>query len=107
MTDMIRQGLGHNGFAFLEIAQACPTYNKLQTHEWYLEHIRDVSDMDTYDHTDIWQARKIVDDLDGVIPTGLIYHRESPNFLDRLEYRKDYATVPVEEVRKYNISDLV
>jgi len=69
MTQMIQAGLHHNGFAFIEVAQVCPTYNRAQTQEWYLEHIVDVESLSDYDPMDIWQARKLVDEVHEKIPT--------------------------------------
>lgn len=107
MTEMIRAGLAHQGFAFLEIAQACPTYNRAQTHEWYMSHIQDVATIPSYDPTDIWQARKVVDNLTESIPTGILYTRESKSFIERLMHREGIETTLVDEVKSREIQDLI
>ena len=35
LKDLIRQGIQHKGFALIDVLQPCPTYNNLQTKEWY------------------------------------------------------------------------
>ncbi len=35
LKDLIRKGIEHKGFALIDILQPCPTYNNLQTKEWY------------------------------------------------------------------------
>jgi len=35
LAELIRQALLHPGLAFLDVLQPCPTYNDLQTREWY------------------------------------------------------------------------
>ncbi len=35
LKELIKQGIRHRGFAFLEILQPCPTYNNVNTREWY------------------------------------------------------------------------
>jgi len=110
MTEMIRQAVNHKGFAYLEIMQACPTYNKFTPQEWYWDKIVDVEDLknsENYDNTDIWQARKLVDDLDKKLAIGLIY--QNPNMLDYLSKtnRANSQTELVEEVKQYDISKLL
>ncbi len=110
MTKMIREAINHKGFAYLEIMQVCPTYNKFTPQEWYWDKIVDVEDLKTeqnYDNTDIWQARKLVDDLDKRLAIGLIYH--NPKILDYLSKtnRSEAKTELVEEVREYDISQLL
>jgi 2-oxoglutarate ferredoxin oxidoreductase subunit beta len=35
LKDLIAQGIRHKGFAFLDVLQPCPTYNDINTKEWY------------------------------------------------------------------------
>jgi 2-oxoglutarate ferredoxin oxidoreductase subunit beta len=35
LKDMIKQGIQHKGLAFIDILQPCPTYNDINTKEWY------------------------------------------------------------------------
>ena len=35
LKDLIVQGLDHRGYAFLDVLQPCPTYNDINTKEWY------------------------------------------------------------------------
>jgi len=35
LKEMIKQGVQHKGLAFIEILQPCPTYNDINTKEWY------------------------------------------------------------------------
>jgi 2-oxoglutarate ferredoxin oxidoreductase subunit beta len=105
---MIRKGLNHNGFAYLEVLQACPTYNKFQTHGWYLDKIKDVSEYEGYDNSDLWSAKKIVEkDRDLEFPIGVIYQTEGKNFLERLPHRQGIDTGLVEEVKSHDISELL
>lgn len=109
MTDLLRKALNHNGFAFVEILQACPTYNKETPDEWYAARVNDVSALKEYDNTDIWAARKLVEfgDQDNV-PTGLIYHNpRDHNFMDLQPGRENIKTTLVDEVKRVNINMLL
>lgn len=35
LVSLIRQGIDHKGYAFLDVLQPCPTYNNLNTKDWY------------------------------------------------------------------------
>src|SRR6266540_1252499 len=35
LVSLIKQGIEHKGYAFLDVLQPCPTYNDINTKEWY------------------------------------------------------------------------
>jgi len=108
LTELIRQGLKHKGFAFIEVFQVCPTYNKATPQSWYWPRIKKVEEIPGYNNTDIWQARKIAVDLEEQIAVGLLYH--NPNKLDFLSLqtnRQQRSTTLVEEVQHFPISELL
>jgi len=108
LTELIRQGLKHKGFAFIEVFQVCPTYNKATPQSWYWPRIKKIEEIPGYNNTDIWQARKIATDLEEQIAVGLLYH--NPNKLDFLSLqtnRQQRSTTLVEEVQHFPISELL
>jgi len=58
LTKMIQAGLAHNGFAFIDIFQTCPSYNKLCSPKWFWERIKYLEDEENYDNSDINAAKK-------------------------------------------------
>lgn len=105
MTEIFREAMNHKGFAFVEILQSCPTYNKATPEDWYATRVKRIEELEGYDKTDIWQARKIVQDLDKDIYVGVLYEdKTKPSFLDLLPGRKNAQTTPVEEVKHYSVS---
>lgn len=107
MTKMIRHGLNHPGFSYIEIMQACPTFNKLTPQEWYWDKIKHIEEYEGYDKTDIWQARKVVEDLDKEIAIGVIYEKAQENFIQRLKTRENPITDLTKEVHPYPLQDLL
>jgi len=88
MTDVIRAGLNHKGFSFIEILQACPTFNKVTTDEWYSEHTRDVSELWNHDVSNLQQARALVQDMDDVLYTWVIYQNKNElPYLDKISHK--------------------
>ncbi|MBN1258664.1 2-oxoacid ferredoxin oxidoreductase [Candidatus Peregrinibacteria bacterium] len=107
MTKILRAALNHKGFAFVEIMQVCPTYNKATSPAWFWDRVRDVEKLPSYNPTDWWQAMKAVEDLDKEIMMGVLYKKDQPNFLERLPNRKDVKTALTEEVGHHDISALL
>ncbi len=108
LTSLIRQGLNHQGFAFIEALQACPTYNKATPQAWYWPRIKKVEEIENYDNTDIWQARKIADNIDDQIALGLLYHNPNKGeFLSIQQNRQKNQSSLVEEVNNFDVSELM
>ena len=107
LTATIQAGLNHNGFSFIEVMQACPTFNKATPQEWYWDKLLDVSTIEGYDPTDIWQARRIVQDQDEKLAVGIIYQNERPTFEDLQVNRQSYTTTLAQEVKSYDITNLM
>jgi 2-oxoglutarate/2-oxoacid ferredoxin oxidoreductase subunit beta len=73
LTDMIEKAIEHKGFSFIEVYQACPTFNKSTPQDWFWNKLVNVQDLPDYDYTDITHAKKIVADMDSKLAIGLIY----------------------------------
>ncbi len=103
MTDILRSALRHNGFAFVEMLQLCPTYNRATSYEWLSQRVQYLK---TTPKT-IEAARKAAADMEEKINVGILYQNvESPNFLERLPNRKGVKTALVDEVKAYDIKKL-
>jgi 2-oxoglutarate ferredoxin oxidoreductase subunit beta len=44
LKDLIKQGVEHDGLSFIDVLQPCPTYNNINTKEWYSERIYGLGD---------------------------------------------------------------
>ena len=105
---MLRKGLKHKGFAFIEIFQACPTYNRETPDHWFAQRVKDIKDLKKYDKSDIWQARKIIQDLENEIYIGHIYEdKNRKSFAEVQDHRKGVKTVLRDEVKHYDINNLI
>ncbi len=107
LTYIMKEAMNHRGFAFVDVLQACPTYNHFATHTSLLERVYKVED-EGHDASNLDQARKIAVDTSKRISTGILYRREDiPNFYERLTPRQGKKTTSVEEVAKVDITDLM
>ncbi|MFN4182025.1 MAG: 2-oxoacid:ferredoxin oxidoreductase subunit beta [bacterium] len=46
LKELIKQGIEHKGLAFIDVLQPCPTYNDINTKEWYGSRIYDLQKTD-------------------------------------------------------------
>ena len=109
LTEILKAAIRHqkNGFAFVDVLQACPTYNHFATHDYLHEHCKDVTG-EGYDPSDFATARQTAIGTSKHIATGVLYQDTSAvSFYDRLEARKGIETTCVEEVEIQDVSDLM
>ncbi len=109
LTQLFKQAILHqqHGFAFVDVLQACPTYNRFATHEYLLAKCYDANAEGHDPACDIQKARALTLDVSERIATGVLYRRtDVPSFYDRLEPRKGRETTAVEEVERVDVSGL-
>ena len=106
MTEILKAAIQHRGFAFVDMLQACPTYNHFATHDYLLNHVYDAN-AEGHDTSNFAKAREIAVNTKDRIATGILYQNENiPNFYERLTPRQGVETTCVEEVVKRDVSDL-
>jgi 2-oxoglutarate ferredoxin oxidoreductase subunit beta len=90
LVSLVEAAILHKGFSLLNVFSPCVTYNKVNTYDWYKEHIVKLDNIPEYDPTNLGVAMKVVEDSHG-LATGLIYIDDNrPAFEDRVyNYRAD------------------
>ena len=105
MSRILKAAIQHRGFAFVEILQACPTYNQFTTHEYLLDRYFDAN-ADGHDPSNLQHAKALATQVQDRIACGILYQREgTPHFYDRLIPRQGLETTCVEEVARYDVSE--
>ena len=75
LTAIIEAGMKHKGFSFINVFSPCVTYNKVNTYDWFKEHITKLSSIEGYDSSNRTEAMKTVMEHEGLV-TGIIYQNE-------------------------------
>jgi len=102
LTQIIKEGIKHKGFSVIEIIQLCPTYNPENSLDFLKERIAKVEKTD-----DLNLARKRVTNKDKIY-TGIIYKNSKlKDYYSNLVSRKDIKTELVDEVKNYNVSNIL
>ena len=112
LKELIKKGIKHKGSAVIEVLQPCPTYNDVNTKEWYDKRVYKLDNDPAWDpvvkreeetKTKFEKAMMKVMELGEKIPLGVFYQNEFiPTFEERLEqnipnYREFYPAIqPIE-----------
>jgi len=82
LSDLIKQGIQHKGFSYIDILQPCVSFNHRNTFQWYRERVYRLED-ESYDPTDKRQVRAKAEEWGERIPVGVIYREERSTFEER------------------------
>ena len=75
LTELIKQGIEHKGFSFIDVFSPCVTYNKDNTYQWFRPRVKKLEDDPSYSATD-WLAAMEKSTIWGdEIPIGKFYER--------------------------------
>lgn len=85
LTSIIEAAVNHKGFSFVNVFSPCVTYNKVNTYDWFKEHLTKLADIESYDHTNKQLAMNTVHEQDGLV-TGIVYQdTEAPTYESQIE----------------------
>jgi 2-oxoglutarate ferredoxin oxidoreductase subunit beta len=117
LSRILQAAISHKGFSVVEVMQYCPSYNHLQTNDWYNERVFDVNADSSYDVGNFGKALEAVQDLETHIATGVIYvNPAAKDFINRQKNRidflkekfgKDIKSELVDEVKSFDVVDLL
>jgi 2-oxoglutarate ferredoxin oxidoreductase subunit beta len=75
LTELIKRGIEHKGFSFIDVFSPCVTYNKDNTFQWFRPRVKKLEDNAEYDPSD-WSAAMEKSLLWGEeIPIGRFFER--------------------------------
>ncbi len=95
LKEMIKAAMQHKGFSLVDIFQPCISFNKVNTYEWYKQHVYRIgSDHNPDDRTAAFQKALEWGDR---IPLGVIYRNNRPTFDEKVPLIKDLPLVRQEQ----------
>jgi 2-oxoglutarate ferredoxin oxidoreductase subunit beta len=75
LTELIKRGIEHKGFSFIDVFSPCVTYNHDNTFQWFRPRVKKLEDNPAYDHTDFQAAVEKSLLWGDEIPIGLFFER--------------------------------
>ncbi|MEC0212260.1 2-oxoacid:ferredoxin oxidoreductase subunit beta [Paenibacillus ehimensis] len=97
LTNLIEEGMKHEGFSFINVFSPCVTFNKVNTYEWFKEYIVDLEETPDYDSSNRVAAMTKIMETNSLV-TGLIYQDKT-----RKSYEDMVAGFKPEALAKQNI----
>lgn len=76
LTSLIEQAIQHRGFSLVNVFSPCVTFNKVNTYEWFKEHIVDLDEQPPYDRSNRIAAMTKIMETNSML-CGLIYQDTS------------------------------
>jgi 2-oxoglutarate ferredoxin oxidoreductase subunit beta len=83
LSNVIKKGITHRGFALIDILQPCVSFNHKNTFQWYQERVHKLED-ERYDPSDKKAALEKALIWGEEIPIGIIYEENLPVYEDQL-----------------------
>lgn len=105
LKELIKKGIQHRGFSFIDILQPCVTFNKVNTYEFYAPRVYEL-EKEGYKPNDYNQAMIRADEWGEKIPLGLFYHDSREPYEDNLPQEEGKAVV-MRPIVKRNFIKLV
>ncbi|TCZ80034.1 2-oxoacid:ferredoxin oxidoreductase subunit beta [Paenibacillus albiflavus] len=76
LTSIIEAAVQHKGFSMVNVFSPCVTFNKVNTYDWFREHVTDLDETPGYDSSNRMAAMSKLMETSGLI-TGIIYQDTS------------------------------
>jgi len=78
LSNLIKEGILHKGFALIDILQPCVSFNRVNTFQWYASRVYKVNEEVEYDPRDRIRAFKRAQEWGKKIPIGILFRAERP-----------------------------
>lgn len=79
---IIKKAIQKRGFAFIDILQQCPSFNKINTFRWFKERVYDINEAG-HDPSNLQQAFNLAQEWGDKIPTGIFFDDPEPRIVFR------------------------
>jgi len=83
LAGLLRQGIRHRGFAFIDVLQVCVSFNPSKSYAWYRERVAKLEESG-HDAADLRGALAAALREEDRIPIGVFYRAERPTAEDQL-----------------------
>ncbi len=91
LKGLMKEAVGHNGFALLDILQPCVTFNKINTFEWYKQRVYHIEP--EHNPEDRVEAFRRALEWGDRIPLGIIFRNNRVPYEERIPIIKEMPLV--------------
>jgi len=109
LSNLIAKGMCHEGFAIIDVAQPCVSYNPKMSYQWLQERVYKIEETVGYNPKDkVWAMTKALEDEEIKVPTGIFYHSDTDrtSYLEELPEDKELPLVK-QSIENIDIEKLI
>jgi 2-oxoglutarate ferredoxin oxidoreductase subunit beta len=99
---ILAEAAGHRGFALVDILQPCVTFNKVNTFQWFKDHIEPIPE--SHDPSDRMKALELAF-MTGKLPVGVLYINENRSVFEDTLTVYENSNKPLHE-REVDVGEL-
>ena len=96
LNEIIKRGIQHRGFSFIDVMSPCVTFNKLNTYDYFRKR---VYKYEAKDLTDFASAYKISQEWGDKIPIGIFYEKSERSYIDMDPVASEIPMIDIEPVK--------
>ncbi len=93
LANLIKEGIGHNGFALIDILQPCVSFNRVNTFKWYSDRVYKINGDLPYDASNRLNAFQKAQEWGDKIPIGVFYRNQRPTLEEQIPAIADQPLV--------------
>lgn len=94
LTSIIQQAIEHKGFSIVNVFSPCVTFNKVNTYDWFKEHLISLDDIEGYDRHNRVKAISTLMENNGLV-TGVIYQDNEKADYQTLAEANGFSKTPL------------
>jgi 2-oxoglutarate ferredoxin oxidoreductase subunit beta len=84
LLEIMKRGIKHKGFSFIEVLQPCVTFNKINTYDYYRDRTYKLEELKDYNRSRLDEAIEQSMEEER-IPIGIFYETDRPTYEDGLK----------------------
>jgi 2-oxoglutarate ferredoxin oxidoreductase subunit beta len=101
LSQMIKEGINHKGFALIDILQPCVSFNHKNTYAWYKERLYRLDGDRSYRPNDKFAAFQKAQEWGEKIPIGVFYREEKATYESEFPWleKGTLVSAPIEPMK--------
>ncbi len=106
LTELIKKAMTHKGFSLVDILQPCPSFNKVNTYQWYQERVYHLEEDREFNPNDQIKALQKAGEWGQRIPVGVFYRNDRPTFEEQIPALRD-GPLWKQDIRKNLVQEVI
>ena len=106
LTELIKKGIQHKGFSLIDILQPCPTFNKVNTYNWYQERVYHLKEDQEFDPGNQLKAFHKAQEWGERIPLGVFYIHPKRTYEEQIPALQA-GPLWKQEIRPYKVREIL